>query len=80
MERFDPTQFCHYTVFGPGRDTHPDSIRTMEFVRDHFYDLTVDVASGQGHYSGPYPFEFDWFVVLESGTGLTYSFIFNLQD
>ena len=80
VQRFDPTEFCRYTVYGQLRDTHPDSIKTMQLVREHFADLTVDVASGRGHFRGPYPFEFDWYVVLEPGTGVIYSFIFNLQD
>lgn len=80
VEGFDPTRFCFYTVYGQERDRHAESIKTIEFVRNYFADRIVDVASGKGRYSGPYPFEFDWFVVLEAQTGVVYSFIFNLQD
>ncbi|MGB5349305.1 MAG: hypothetical protein WBN10_06865 [Polyangiales bacterium] len=40
----------------------------------------VDVIEGHGIYGGPYDFDFDFAIVLDTNNGLIFSFVWNLQD
>ena len=77
VENFDPTRYCHYAAHGPDA---PETHAVREAVRKYFAGRAVEVVIGRGHCPTEYPFQFDWVVALDSGGGLLYSFLFNLQD
>lgn len=49
-------------------------------VRDYLAGRAVDVATGSGVSDGPYPFSFDWVVVLDRRSRTLYSFVLNCHD
>jgi hypothetical protein len=77
---FDPTADWTYTAYGDKRDTDPESVATMTFVRAYFASRQVHVASGQGASEPGYEFEFDWIVAIDPQDKIAFSFIRNLED
>jgi hypothetical protein len=73
---FDPTERCVYS-----RDPdHPISIKAKAAAKDFFLGRPVDVIEGHGSDPGPYEFEFDFAIALDTKNGLIFSFVWNLQD
>ncbi len=80
VKRFNPIHDCYYHE-GWGEDfisTKTENIKKL--VRDHFFDLEMDIVEGKGYNDVSYPFEFKWIVMFDNEHKLLYSFLLNLQD
>lgn len=74
---YNPTDRCYY--HRPDND-HPDTIALRADVKDFFLGRPLDVMEGRGHYGGPYEFNLDFAIALDTKNGLIFSFVWNLAD
>lgn len=77
MKSHNPNDFCGY--YRPGH-AHPDTVAIRAAAKDFFLGLPVDVIEGKAEYGGPYGFDFDFAVALDTKNGLILGFVWNLQD